>query len=106
MPTALRGHGTPAPSTLCRLRPAFFCVQNSHNSTTLWVETERHWRIAMALSLARLGPHLRRLAGPPSGDQELLDRFALEHDHAAFALLVARHGPLVLHTCGRILGDR
>jgi RNA polymerase sigma factor (sigma-70 family) len=36
-------------------------------------------------------------------DRELLRRFSEGHDEAAFALLVARHGPMVLGVCRRIL---
>jgi RNA polymerase sigma factor (sigma-70 family) len=36
-------------------------------------------------------------------DRELLHRFARDRDEAAFATLVRRHGPMVLHSCQRIL---
>lgn len=36
-------------------------------------------------------------------DGELLQRFAIRHDEQAFAILVERHGPMVLATCRRIL---
>src|SRR5437763_15235675 len=36
-------------------------------------------------------------------DRELLRRFAQEHDEAAFAMLVRRHGSMVLHSCQRVL---
>ncbi|WP_165073588.1 RNA polymerase sigma factor [Paludisphaera rhizosphaerae] len=42
------------------------------------------------------------------GDGRLLDRFATARDEeaeAAFRVLVARHGPMVLGVCRRILGD-
>jgi RNA polymerase sigma factor (sigma-70 family) len=51
--------------------------------------------------------HLRRVvaiagdSGP--SDRVLLERFASRHEEAAFALLVERHGPLVLGVCRRLL---
>ena len=42
------------------------------------------------------------------GDRQLLERFIARPDaagEAAFAALVARHGPMVLHVCRQILGD-
>src|SRR6266853_1183758 len=36
-------------------------------------------------------------------DRQLVERFARERDESAFALLVPRHGPLVLGVGGRIL---
>src|SRR5262249_47003591 len=51
--------------------------------------------------------HLRKVAdlkGPdrPS-DAELLGRFAVARDQAAFEVLVWRHGPMVLNLCRRLL---
>src|SRR5262249_868423 len=37
-------------------------------------------------------------------DAALLDRFISARDETAFAALVDRHGPLVLHVCRRVLG--
>jgi RNA polymerase sigma factor (sigma-70 family) len=38
-------------------------------------------------------------------DPELLERFRRERNEAAFAVLLERHGPLVLRVCGRLLDD-
>src|SRR5882724_5906668 len=52
-------------------------------------------------------PYLRRVAGgaDSSLDAPLVQRFAAEHDQAAFAALVQRHGPVVLGVCRRVLHD-
>ncbi len=51
--------------------------------------------------------HIRRLVGrplrDPAGDAALLDRFIHQGDEAAFRALVARHGPMVLGVCRRVL---
>jgi hypothetical protein len=51
--------------------------------------------------------HVGRLAAPCGGrqgtDRELLDAFAARSDEGAFAALVARHGPMVLRVCRRVL---
>jgi RNA polymerase sigma factor (sigma-70 family) len=39
-------------------------------------------------------------------DADLLERFRQEHSEAAFAVLMQRHGPLVLRVCGQVLDDR
>jgi hypothetical protein len=38
-------------------------------------------------------------------DADLLDRFRLLREEAAFTLLVQRHGPMVLAVCDGVLGD-
>jgi len=61
----------------------------------------------MSLPLTRLLCYLRRAAAPARADSDadLLGRFVRRRDEDAFAALVARHGPMVLHACRRILGD-
>jgi RNA polymerase sigma factor (sigma-70 family) len=51
--------------------------------------------------------HLRRLAAAPStlSDAELLERFLAQRDEESFALVVARHGPMVLRLCRRLVGE-
>lgn len=68
----------------------------------------------MVFSMAngRLSPvlrHLRRVI-PPTGndgvsDAQLLERFVLRNDEAAFELLLWRHGPMVWSLCRRMLPD-
>jgi RNA polymerase sigma factor (sigma-70 family) len=62
---------------------------------------------------ATLGEVLRYLRQTGTGlggrqwtDGELVDLFLAERMEAAFALLVQRHGPMVLDVCQRVLGDR
>src|SRR5947209_15431107 len=53
--------------------------------------------------------HIRRMSGGPvdrqATDRQLLEAFAADHDEAAFANLVGRHGPMVLSVCRGVLGD-
>jgi RNA polymerase sigma factor (sigma-70 family) len=52
--------------------------------------------------------HVRTLGGDPVADcpdAVLLARFAAGCDEAAFAVLVRRHGPMVLGLCRRLLAD-
>src|SRR5215469_13729048 len=44
-----------------------------------------------------------RIEGLP--DRELIERFAVQRDEDAFAVLVRRHGPMVLRVCQRVLHD-
>src|SRR5262249_47043828 len=38
-------------------------------------------------------------------DQELLEHFVGHRDNASFEILMARHGPMVLNVCRRVLSD-
>ncbi|HTU22681.1 MAG TPA: sigma factor [Gemmataceae bacterium] len=53
--------------------------------------------------------HIRRLTSAPpkesASDRELLERFLVRRDEAAFAALLERHGAMVLRMCQRILHD-
>jgi RNA polymerase sigma factor (sigma-70 family) len=59
----------------------------------------------MAAHTNRLLCHLLRLTWPATSDAALLARWVEQRDEAAFADLVARHGPMVLGVCRRVLGD-
>src|SRR6266851_1502764 len=53
--------------------------------------------------------HMLRMlsAGQSPGlpDDVLLERFVAQRDEAAFEILLCRHGPMVLNTCRRLLGQ-
>ncbi len=49
--------------------------------------------------------HLRHLATTTSSDEQLLSEFVTHQNESAFAALVARHGPMVLNLCRRLLRD-
>jgi RNA polymerase sigma factor (sigma-70 family) len=57
-----------------------------------------------------IGGFLRRLSvshlAAAVADDELVHRFVVHREEAAFAALVRRHGPLVLGVCRRVLADR
>jgi RNA polymerase sigma factor (sigma-70 family) len=57
-------------------------------------------RLSRQLRRAVLLPH-----GPDRTDGELLKRFVLARDEAAFEALLHRHGRMVLGVCRRLLGD-
>jgi RNA polymerase sigma factor (sigma-70 family) len=46
-----------------------------------------------------------RLTGPDRSDRELLESFLAHNDPRGFETLVARHGPMVLRVCRRVLGN-
>ena len=60
-------------------------------------------------SFARVLNHVRELVAAhqtgTASDRDLLERFRNHREEAAFTLLAQRHGPMVLNTCRRILGD-
>jgi HlyD family secretion protein len=62
-----------------------------------------------ATALTHVLHHLRTLseaqAARDLNDGELLERFRVCREETAFALLVQRHGPMVLGVCRRLLGD-
>jgi RNA polymerase sigma factor (sigma-70 family) len=53
--------------------------------------------------------HIRQLSAVHKDDdvpdRQLLERFAASHDEAAFAVLLKRHGPMVLGVCRSVLHD-
>jgi RNA polymerase sigma factor (sigma-70 family) len=55
--------------------------------------------------LTRLRAIFALIRDDPRSDEELLHRFAEEHDEDAFSIVVGRHAPLVWRTCCRVLGD-
>jgi RNA polymerase sigma factor (sigma-70 family) len=58
-------------------------------------------------SFGRVLNHVRELVAAhqtgTASDRDLLERFRVDHDEAAFAALVRRHGPMVLGVCRRVL---
>jgi RNA polymerase sigma factor (sigma-70 family) len=60
-----------------------------------------------APQLRALIRHIEKLSGGPcelpGTDRQLIECFAARHGEAAFAELVARHGPMVLRVCRRVL---
>lgn len=57
------------------------------------------------VGLCQFVRRLRRDSADQSTDGELLEWFVTHRDEAAFAELVARHGPRVFAVCRRVLGD-
>ncbi len=61
----------------------------------------------MAASAESLLRHLHRLMAHQdlASDAVLLERFVAQRDESAFAVLLARHGPMVYGVCRRVLHD-
>src|SRR5437588_8793011 len=59
----------------------------------------------MTLHARALLCRLRTMTSPSASYAALLARWRDQRDEAAFADLVARHGPMVLGVCRRVLGD-
>lgn len=59
----------------------------------------------MSANTRTLLSYLRRIAAPAASDAVLLARWIEHHNEDAFAALMARHGPMVLGICRRLLGD-
>src|SRR5438876_4438872 len=59
--------------------------------------------------LASVLQYIRTALGAPTTgdttDADLLGRFAVRREEAAFTALLERHGPLVLGVCRRVLGN-
>src|ERR1700752_1254280 len=59
----------------------------------------------MAVQTTKLLGQLMRLTSQGASDASLVARWVEHRDEAAFAALVARHGPMVLGVCRRVLHD-
>jgi RNA polymerase sigma factor (sigma-70 family) len=60
----------------------------------------------LSAAVSRAGRAALRSADAPPSDGRLLADFVATRDHAAFAELVARHGPMVFAVCRRVTGHR
>jgi RNA polymerase sigma factor (sigma-70 family) len=61
-------------------------------------------RSALAASVRHLRARLALQRDSDESDEQLLRAFAERRDESAFAVLVRRHGPMVLRVCRRVLG--
>jgi RNA polymerase sigma factor (sigma-70 family) len=61
-------------------------------------------RSTLALVVHHLRAKLACQERSEKSDEQLLHAFTTHRDDAAFAVLVHRHGPMVLHVCRRVLG--
>ncbi len=59
---------------------------------------------ALTVGLRQLRHKLASQQLNEDSDESLLHAFAARHEDSAFAVLVRRHGPMVLHVCRRVLG--
>jgi RNA polymerase sigma factor (sigma-70 family) len=80
---------------------ALFLRRHSASSTRGAIMTAPHFGTALRRWLHGLSGQ----SFPDLSDTQLLQRFLDERDESAFALLVQRHGPLVLGVCRRLLRD-
>ena len=60
----------------------------------------------MTMGIGLLLRAVRGQAGEGNTDGQLLEKFLLQRDEAAFTMLVERHGSMVLGVCRRVLDDR
>ncbi len=58
----------------------------------------------LAASIQQLRGKLAVRSRNQESDEQLLHAFAVYREETAFAVLVHRHGPMVLHVCRRVLG--
>ncbi|HEY7154143.1 MAG TPA: sigma-70 family RNA polymerase sigma factor, partial [Gemmataceae bacterium] len=63
-------------------------------------------RSALAASVRHLRGVMAAQRHHDESDEQLLRAFAERRDESAFAVLVRRHGPMVLHVCRRVLGHQ
>jgi RNA polymerase sigma factor (sigma-70 family) len=59
---------------------------------------------ALAAGIRQLRGKLAAQQSRENSDEQLLHAFLARRDEDAFAILVRRHGPMVLHVCRRVLG--